>query len=600
MPDVKTNGTAFKRDGVFGIRSNGLARSISVWAAEALAQDQDPRRVDETTLESMSTHPSIYLAERMTTGVIRREDLYTVEHKDPKVVKEVEEWLWPLLPKILNAFARAYAYGARGLVFDWGTEDLVTEVPKASGTGTRTRRLPAHKHYVKVHGIRRSEINLKLNSDDLVSFDYFRQTFPASRAHVLRWDPEDEGDWKGQGARVRCWRDFCALLVIDSLEAGYLERSVDPPRKASVPEGSQEVDGVTLDNATYMTDLLMSLRGAGVLALPSATDANGNKQWDVEAMDLPDREGVWLQAIKRREVRLFEAYLALLGGDSASASKTLDGIAKELIQDLANWVAVGLTAIIEPVHRANHNHDKVPAPEIKSTDVGKAGALKVMTEVLRIVGAQGVTRWLDIAKLMDRLNLPLLDSPEEDGAVAGLPVGVAPSPGRDRDLIGDRDERRDNARTEEGEEDTGQRNGRENSENLARQAMDIAKELAARPPAPAPNISLTVEAAAPANISVEPHVNLTVEPAQVKVPDVSVSVKPAQVTINQTVEAAEMQPFPELPTPEVNITVEPAPAPAPIVNVNPTLKLPDRKTTTDIERDNKGFITRTESETKDS
>jgi hypothetical protein len=459
-PDLKK----FQRAGIVGLRSDpGISHHLTAWALQALTGDQsDPRFVHEQDLEFMGTHPSIYLAERITTGIIRRPDLFSVDHKSDDQVMKTEEWLWPLLPKLLNAFARAYAYGARGVIFDWGQEDLEIQIPTGDSGKTRKKTFRAHNHYTSVHSIRRADFTVVANSDNLENITYFRQEFDPQRAYVLVWDPETEGDWIGQGARRRAWRDYLSLLIIDSLEANYLDRSVDPPRIAFVPAGSTtEGDDVAVDNAEYAIELMLALRGSGAIAFPSKTDAEGNKLWELDTLDIPDRESVFLQAIKRREQRLMISYLALLGGDAAaSAMKTLDGILKEFIQDIANWVAAQLTLMVETVHRANADLHKVPPPEIKATDVGKAGALKLLKEILGMVDGGKISRWVDVHAALDTLGVPLLDEPEEPETPPQLQPG---EPGPDPDMTSQRDGRRDDARTDEGADDTGQQGGREGS-----------------------------------------------------------------------------------------------------------------------------------------
>lgn len=463
MAEVNPSLAPFLRAGQSAVRRAGWWSSpLSLWAASTMGEDLDPRLVSEASLEAMGTHPTIYLAERMTTGVIRRDDLFTVKHPDPVRVAETEEWLWPLLPQILSACGRAYAYGSRGLVFDWAREDLRFRAPQRSDPSReRQVTLRGHAHYVAAHSIRRSEVEVFVRSDEVAQAVYYGQTFGPDRFHLLVWDPEHEGDTRGQGARVRAWRDYCALLVLDALEASYLERSVDSPRVAFVPDGTQEVDGDELSNAEYATELLMALRGSGVLALPSDRDGSGNEQWKLETLDLPDRENVWVQAIKRRETRLMLSYLALLGADvSAGASRTIDGLLKEVIQDIAQWVASVLTRVVERVHLANHDPALVPPPEVVATDVGRGNALRMLKEVLGMIDGGEVQRWLDVQAALDRLGVPVLQSPDAPAPAPAAPPAVPKPVGRPRDETSDRQDRRDNARTPEGEEDTGQRGDR--------------------------------------------------------------------------------------------------------------------------------------------
>lgn len=449
-PDApNVNMAAFERAAITSLVGNRyLSQALEAYVYTAIGSDVDPALVPEGALERMKRHPPVYLAERVVTGVIRRMDVYTVTHKDPKIVKETEEWLWPILPRLLSAFARAYAYGSRGVVLNWGFEDLRLDVPSKEGTDTRLKTIKSHAHYVSAHSIRRSDFEHEATNDELDHITYAGERYDSDRAWVLRWDPEDEDDWWGQGARRRAWVDYCADVILGQLEAVYCERSVDNPRVAFAPDDTVTTDQGEEPVAHYVNRLLMTLRGSGAVTFPSDVDASGNELYRLQLLDVPDREKVWETAITRRERRIFMAYLALLGDGAAAAAKTLDGLLKEIVQDLASWVAEVLTEIVEKVHLANYDPKKVKPPEVEPADVGKAKAKQLLVEILRVVGGEKVGRWVDVARTLDRLGISVVDTPEKEDKPP------AP-PGRPRDMIGDREERREDARTEEGEEDTG-------------------------------------------------------------------------------------------------------------------------------------------------
>lgn len=427
---------------------------LSSWVNQVVSYATDPRLVPQIALEAMKSHPVVYLGDRLMTGIIRRPDIYSVTHADPRIVKETEEWLYPLLPSLLQAFARAYAYGAVAVIFDWDESKLKTRVPTGSGIGTRARNIPGHRHYSKAHEVRRDDVEVEVEGDEVVSVTYAGTRYPSSRSDLLLWDDEF-GQLVGQGATRRAWRDYCSAMILDQLESCYLERSVDNPRVAFAPDGEVEIDGEKISVPEYVGRLLAALQGSGSVVFPQSFDSNGNAQYSLETLDIPDREGIWAQAIGRRETRILIAYLGLVGtGDlAAAASKTLDGLLKEFIQDIAVWVASSLNKFVEIVHAKNYDPDKVTPPEIEATDVGKASAKKLLAEVLRIVGSPGVSQWLDVPKALDRLGVPVLDSALEPSSAA--PPPAAAPPGRPREPAGDREERRDDARTPEGEDATG-------------------------------------------------------------------------------------------------------------------------------------------------
>lgn len=407
-----------------------------------------------SVLMAMGTHPMVYLAERTITGVVRRPDLYYVRHPDKRVVKETEEWLWPLLPQILTVAARAFSYGSVPVVFNWGVEDLRVEVPRKSGAGTRKRTLAQHIHYVSAHQLAPTEVEIEVENDELVAVLHDGRRYTADRAAVFRWDPEF-GSWTGQGARRRAWGDYCKSLITDVLQARYLERSVDSPRVAWAPPGTQKVSGEEVSTIEHVGRLLMALKGSGAVTFPSTRDANGNKRYELEALNLPDRQSVWERALNRFDGGILKAYLVppKLGGleeVAAAGAKVLDGMLREFIQDLAQFAADELTRLVAVVHEVNHDPVRVPAPEVLAYEV-PAAVRKLYLEVLRLVSAaqrrEAPADWVDVPALLDQLGVPLRTEPVES---EGAPIG------RPRDMAGEREERREDSRTAEGEDSVGQ------------------------------------------------------------------------------------------------------------------------------------------------
>ena len=439
-----------------------LTSALEGFVSDALGHTTDPDWVSIAALHKMRNHPGVYLGERTISGIVRRADLYSVSHDDPKIKAETEEWLWPLLPKLLSVAARAFSYGSNVAIFTWDRETLQTRVPKADGSGTRARNVQEHTHYVKVSEVRSDdvdEVEVDDSGDELVSLTTGGRKYDASRAHVFVWDQEF-GSWRGRSALRRAWRDYCEYLIVKLLYARYLERSVDSPRVGRAPEGKVDLgDGKGEISLTdLMTELLMALRGSGVVTLPSRFDKEGNQLYDVKTLDLPDRTEAFQKAIGLYTVNILISYLVapgLVGMEElgAAAGKVLDGMIREFIEDLATWAAAELTEIVSVVHAANYDPQKVSPPEIEATDVGKAAARKIMQSVLQLANAQPegeIAQVTDVPKALDQLGVPTrLDGPLVGDAKA------KGGPGRPREPTSDREERREDARTEEGEEATG-------------------------------------------------------------------------------------------------------------------------------------------------
>lgn len=430
-----------------------LSGVLEGWAMTHGAQHTDPRLVPLEALRAMGSHPVVYLAERTIGGIVRRPDLYYVRHTDKRIVRETEAWLWPLLPDLLAAAAHAFAYGSVPVVLDWGRRDLRIQVPSEDGR-VRSRRLPLHTHYVAAHEVWPGDVEVEADRDALRALRHGGRRYAADRAHLFVWDREF-GGFEGQGARRRAWRDFVTSLGVSVLQVQYLERSVDSPRVVWAPPGTQPVDGQDVPTTDYVATLLRALRGSGAVAFPSVRDGLGNRRYDLETLDVPDRGDVWDQAMNRYDGGILKAYLvppSLTGVEdlAATGARVLDGMLREFIQDLAQFAADALTRLVRIVHAMNHDPAAVEPPDVLAYEI-PASIRKLYLEVLRLVGAaqtgEPASAWVDVPALLDQLGVPLRTSP-----LAIQPTTDAPGAptGRPRDMAGEREERREAARTAEG------------------------------------------------------------------------------------------------------------------------------------------------------
>jgi hypothetical protein len=432
-----------------GLTANGgYSGVLDMWVQSQVRQSADPAVVPLRALQAMGTHPVVYLAERTITGLIRRPNLYYVSHPEKRIVKETEEWLWPLLPVLLEAAARAFAYGSVPVILNWGTRDLRIEVPRYEG-GVRSRTLKEHVHYVSAHEVWPGDAKVRVEDDELLAVEVDGRSYDADRAHVLRWDAEF-GSWAGQGARRRAWTDYAKSLAVTVLQSRYLERSVDSPRVAWAPPATLKVDGADIPGIRHVNQLLLALRGSGAVTFPSTRDANGQKRYELEVLDLPDRKDVWHQALNRYDAGILKAYLvppSLAGIEdlAAAGARILDGMLREFIQDLATYAADNLTRLVARVHAVNYDPAKVAPPTILAYEV-PAAVRKLYLEVLRLIGAaksgEAPADWVDVPALLDQLGVPLRTAPVEKQEGGGVS-------GRAPDLTSGQQERREDARTDD-------------------------------------------------------------------------------------------------------------------------------------------------------
>jgi hypothetical protein len=462
MPNEQppTDFAPFRRTALVNSRWQlGIGSMTAVLELDAVARTAhgvNPDLLSVEALRLLSSVPEVYMAEQTITGIVRRPDLYTVQHDDPRMVAEVEEWLWPLLGVLCGAAARAFAYGTVAVVLDVERRTIRVRAARDSSSPARNRTLVDHTHFYRAHELHPDLCQVLTDeAGAFAAVEFGGRSYDAGRAHLWAWDPEF-GSLAGQAARRRAWRAICEAAIVSVLEAKYLERSVDSPRVVRAPAG--KVPGTDQDALEFAVELVSSLTGGGQAGLPSERDASGNYYYDVAPLELPDRADVWEKAIHRRERKVMLAYLVgpALGGISdagASDGRTLDSMLREFVDNLATWVAGGLTRIVELVHAANYTRD-VAAPRIVATDVGKAAARRMLKEVLGLVNANAageIARTVDVPAALDRLGVPVRDPESAPEADAG---GARPV-GRPRDELGDRQERRERSTTDEGEDDTG-------------------------------------------------------------------------------------------------------------------------------------------------
>lgn len=376
-------------------------------------------------------------------------------------MKETEEWLWPLLPDLLGAIARSFVYGSIPFVMDWTVEDLRIQVPTRDGRGVRNKSLPGHVHYSRAHELRPDCVEVRVDdSNELTSLIHEGQAYGPGRAFVAIWDRQF-GEWSGQGARRRAWAWYAKSLIFDLLQARYLERSVHAPILSWAPGGKlnlQEESEPEISPVELVSLLVSRLRGGGVMTLPSDRDAEGNRLYEVEALELPDRSQVFEAALNRFDGKKLAAYLVPPGitgfaeSGGGAASRVLRDMFSTFVEGLVGHAATTLTKLVACVHEQNHNPSRVPAAEVRAGEIPEKVS-KLYLEVLKAVGEGArLGERVDVNSLLDHLGVPVrTDAPMEGGG----PGGGGPGRGRPRDATGAREERREDARTDEGADDTG-------------------------------------------------------------------------------------------------------------------------------------------------
>lgn len=441
--------------------------ALAAWSAGYVDETTRPDQVPQELIELMRFDPWVYLGERMFAAPLQDPSIYRVEHRDPAVVAEVEAWLRPLLPQLLRAITRAFALGSAPYVLDWQARDLSFERPRPSDpTKLSVKTVRGHQHYAaRVHALGLAGTTLEVVADDLRAVRAGGRTYYADRAGVAVWDPEP-GCWRGNGSRRRAWRAYWRGEITEVLEGSWVERGVDPPRVGYAPTGTLTIDGEQIPATEILTSALMALKGGDAAVLPASFDAQTNQPlWSVSAMQLPDVSAVWRERVNACAAQKMLASLvppssAGVSDGTFAAAKIPSEMFVELLESAASWVAEEVERSVAIVHAMNHGADAV-APQVVAREIPKQ-KVRRLSEMARAIatvparrGEDEVTlaELVDAEALLDDLGVPRRATAEavreKRGAAPAGPVG------RPLESTSDRQDRRDEARTFEGEVATG-------------------------------------------------------------------------------------------------------------------------------------------------
>jgi hypothetical protein len=437
---------------------------VASWISQDIDAKVDPACLTFTALRRMDNDPIVYLAEWAITGLIRKPDLYHVTHPtdDKKVVAETEDWLWPLMEGgLLAILARSFVYGAIPFVLDLEQGSVAVRVPNDAG-GYRKRTLPDdHLRYTAVHELRPDRVTLEVDARNrLLSMTDTTtgRVYDPGVARVAVWDRQF-GEWTGQAARRRAWPAYAKARVFELLQAKYLERSVHAPlviyaqgKDVTGPEGQD------LPMGEYIATQLELLMGGGYMTMPGDQDGTGKRLNEVFPLTLPERSEVFERSLDRFDGQVLASYLVppamsmiedTIGG---GAARVLRDMFSTFVEGLVSHVARELGLIVNVVHALNYDRKKDMAPEVKAAQIPEK-VQKLYLDVLAKVGeAARLGERVDVDQLLDYLEVPRRSDvlPPDPNAPP-----VPGEPGPDRDPMGEREKRREDAKTPEGEEDTG-------------------------------------------------------------------------------------------------------------------------------------------------
>lgn len=420
-------------------------------------------------LDAIGFDPIVYCMERVLLSPAQDPELYYLRG-DVKACAEVEAWLRPLLTvqrsPLLAQVTRAFCMGSVPIVFDYEQRSITFSVPR-DGTdgGSVNRTLKDHVHYVRSHEVWPGEASLRVNGDRLLGLLYLGDEIGGedlddpgrARAFLSIWDPSF-GRWTGQGSRRRVYKDWIEGGMARLWEMRALERVVDPARIGYAPNEDIDIGGSKIAAVKLLRAQMLSLRNGSVMTLPGTLDANGNPLWRLEAPFTPGQgHEIAKQAIDARDVRKAWACLSPGGPvDKATEEQFMDSV-----QSVCDFVASFLTRVVRVALRLRYG-DEAPFVQVLANDIPKR-KLRTATQVFTTVaslqqrlpdGRVYTLGELVDPEILDQLGVkarPVADAAHEDDS-APDPSGPV---GRPLDMTGEREQRRGDAATVDGEVDTG-------------------------------------------------------------------------------------------------------------------------------------------------
>lgn len=431
-----------------------------------------PQDVPWEVLDAMGYDPVIYLGERSVMSVGSDPELYFVRHSDPRVVAETEAWLMPILADLIAAIRKAFSYGVApfALSFEQGSLAYVAD----TGSGARNRKTDAgHVHYKSVHELWPGDVRVRcLPNDELQSLIYGQDAYEGrstdaagrplpKRGFLPIWD-QQWGRLEGMASRRRAYKSWYVGAMVSLWRGRYLERSVDVPRIGYAPQGEITVGGEQVPAIRVLTAALMALKNGSACVIPSTRDASGNELWRIDKLELPDRSAVWTEALNFHDAKKLEACLMppgiANGEDVLSSAKVADALMRDFVQGLADFIAGEISKAVRVVYRLNGGTGAAPA--VVANDVPQARR-KILLEILKATinstqhlkdGRTYTLGELVHPELLSQLGISARTVEEAAHGPVEPPPG---QPGRPRDMTSDRETRREDARTDEGEDATG-------------------------------------------------------------------------------------------------------------------------------------------------
>jgi hypothetical protein len=241
---------------------------------------------------------------------------------------------------------------------------------------------------------------------------------PRNKSMMVTND-EEFGNFFGRSRMVSAYEDWYWKQIATQFLLRYTERNAIPPYKVFFPSGvSRFADGTQMDNSEIAMKMATAISSYGNIAVPSKMDQNGNRIWDVEAinqgrlnMKPSENVGFWDLKILRGLLIPDKNALSAMDGETASQVylSTLASIVKQ-IEEKIN------AEIIRPLVAWNFTVEEREDCTLNIDDIDfkkRSEMRKLMSKILDLSATffkngQGLpfNVFPDMTKILDSLGIP--------------------------------------------------------------------------------------------------------------------------------------------------------------------------------------------------
>jgi 2'-5' RNA ligase len=395
----------------------------NVWGVRVgpdwLGPDATPRYVPIPVLKIMREDPQLSLGLAAFRGPFFGID-YTLEGGRPEVQAFVRKAFLerPVFKKTLRSLLNCIDFGFNPHELLWDIQDVTSD---ASDAGLAPMSKLAAYVIREAKDIDPERVEILVDQKDRLAGYRVdgRVVIPREKCLHVADDMEYQRH-RGRGKLRRAFNPWVFASYIHQFQNRYMERKVDPPYKGyapTTPRSDPKTPAGTPPVYPHdvLRDILIDVRGSGVIVLPSEFDPKtGKPLWDATEIGTGGRAELYLptlqyyQTLKMRGLGIPDE-VAETGDDGGSYAKSAVSLnvffdTLEALKEVTILCALN-EGVIEPLVRFNYG-DAEAAPRVVAPSFSREHQ-DLLVDVLRMALAdpENMAK-LDLPKMFEIANLP--------------------------------------------------------------------------------------------------------------------------------------------------------------------------------------------------